>query len=95
MLDLAAYALNHKRNAQVNDPVLVVFWNEERVHELSMHRHNPKRQIQQSLENLGVERMQPMPENFFFFREPSLFAECEEQMKMKTQHCRFRHTLQD
>ena len=81
MVEQAINALNSKQYAEPNDPVLVVFWNGARLLQLAMQHPQPKHQIQQVLVDFGVERMEPMPDNFYFFREPSLLAECEEQMK--------------
>ena len=81
MVEQAVNAMNSKQNAEPDDPVLVVFWNDERLLQLAMQHPQPKHQIQQFLVEFGVERMEPMPDNFFVFREPSLLAECQEQMK--------------
>jgi hypothetical protein len=83
IIEQAINALNSKRNAHPDDPVLVVFWNEARLRQLARQQPQPKQQIQQFLVDFGAETMGPMPENFFFFREPSLLAECKEQMQSR------------
>ena len=77
----AIAALNKSRNLGLEDPMLVIFWNQERLPELAEAHPQPQQQITDFIQESGGEPQPPYPDRFFFFREPSVLNDCRTAMK--------------
>jgi hypothetical protein len=78
VIELAVNTLKLNRESEPDDPLLVIFWNDNRLQEINP---NSKQMLLDFFTAHHGQLLSPMRENFVFFKEPSLLAECREEMK--------------
>jgi hypothetical protein len=74
-------AIKNIPNAEPEDPLLVIFWNEEVLATLNNRHPNPKDLILNELLVAGGRILEPQLESLVLFREPSLLITGQQTLK--------------